>query len=234
MQNLFCSFFHLFLSTSPPVPPVQYYCSVSCFFCRRGVLLTTITILIGIKREHHWQKGSGFENPSSRIFQLDSILLVSCALSCNVIATNIFLCSECGTRNWKGEIIYFLGWWRTFAMQGGALCGLFCPSAKATFTILFRFFLFPLYIITKAKFVYFVALTSLPLTEMHLNNPCEFAAKAALWMSWQGMLLEACSQETFPGILHLVLILCPSALAPCGTRPPTWMVAFGFHQTGQW
>lgn len=65
-------------------------------------------------------------------------------------------------------------------MQGGALCGLFCPSAKATFTILFRFFLFPLYIITKAKFVYFVALTSLPLTEMHLNNPCEFAAKAAL------------------------------------------------------
>lgn len=99
MQNLFCSFFHLFLSASPPVPPVQYYCSVSCFFCRRGVLLTTITILIGIKREHHWQKGSGFENPSSRIFQLDSILLVSCALSCNVIATNIFLCSECGTRN---------------------------------------------------------------------------------------------------------------------------------------
>lgn len=65
-------------------------------------------------------------------------------------------------------------------MQGGVFCTLFCPSAKTTFTILFCFFLIPLYIITKAKFVYFVTVTSLPQTEMHLNNPCESAAKVTL------------------------------------------------------
>lgn len=117
-------------------------------------------------------------------------------------------------------------------MQGGALCALFHPSAKATFTILFCFFLFPLYIITKAKFVYFVTITSLPQTEMHLNNPCESAAKVTLRVSWQGMLLEACSHNTFPGMLRLVLTLCLSALAHLGTRPPTWMVAFGFSKQG--
>lgn len=65
-------------------------------------------------------------------------------------------------------------------MQGGVFCTLFCPSAKTTFIILFCFFLIPLYIITKAKFVYFVTVTSLPQTEMHLNNPCESAAKVTL------------------------------------------------------
>lgn len=69
-------------------------------------------------------------------------------------------------------------------MQGGVLYALFCPSAKATFSILFCFFLFPLYIITKAKFIYFVTITSLPQTEMHLNNPCESAAK--LLCEWAG------------------------------------------------
>lgn len=66
------------------------------------------------------------------------------------------------------------------------LLALFYPSAKATFTLLFCFFLFPLYIIPKENFVYFVTIASLPLTEMQLNNPWESAAKAALWVSWQG------------------------------------------------
>lgn len=65
---------------------------------------------------------------------------------------------------------------------------------------------------------------------MHLNNPREPTAKATLWMSWQGTLSEACSQDPLPGLLHLVLTLCLCALAHLGPWPPTWMVAFGFQQ----
>lgn len=148
---------------------------------------------------------------------------MSCALSCNMLGTNIFLCSECGTKNWKGEIIYFLGWWRTFAIQGGTLCALFCPSAKATFTVLFCFFLFPLYIITKIKFVYFVTITSLPQTEMHLNNPCESAAKATLWESWQGCCWRRAARTPSQGCYTLSSYsACLSLLTVGHDLPPGW------------
>lgn len=96
---------------------------------------------------------------------------------------------------------------------------LFCPA--------FSYFLFTS---LPKQSLFFVAVIPLPWTAAHLNNPREPAAKATLRMSWQGMLSEACSQDTLPGTRHLVLTRCPCALAHLGPQPPTWMVAFGLQQ----